>query len=60
MPLDPVVRPEADAVAFFVSPNVGEEPRPMESVASGGEISRIALALKTCVAAPKSRIAAAP
>jgi DNA repair protein RecN (Recombination protein N) len=42
----------ADAVRFLVSPNLGEEPRPLERVASGGEISRIALALKTCVAAP--------
>jgi DNA repair protein RecN (Recombination protein N) len=39
----------ADAVAFYVSANVGEEPRPLEKVASGGELSRIALALKTCV-----------
>jgi DNA repair protein RecN (Recombination protein N) len=39
-----------DAVQFLVSPNLGEEPRPIEKVASGGEISRIALALKTCVA----------
>jgi DNA repair protein RecN (Recombination protein N) len=39
----------ADAVSFFVSANVGEEPRPIERVASGGELSRIALALKTCV-----------
>ena len=38
-----------DRVAFLVSPNVGEEPRPLDKVASGGEISRIALALKTCV-----------
>lgn len=38
-----------DAVRFLVSPNPGEEPRPIEKVASGGEISRIALALKTCV-----------
>jgi DNA repair protein RecN (Recombination protein N) len=43
----------SDAVRFLVSPNLGEEPRPLEKVASGGEISRIALALKTCVAAPK-------
>jgi DNA repair protein RecN (Recombination protein N) len=41
-----------DAVAFLVSPNVGEEVRPLASVASGGEISRIALALKTCVTQP--------
>jgi DNA repair protein RecN (Recombination protein N) len=42
----------ADALRFLVSPNLGEEPRPLEKVASGGEISRIALALKTCIAAP--------
>jgi DNA repair protein RecN (Recombination protein N) len=40
-----------DAVRFLVSPNVGEEPRPIEKVASGGEISRLALAVKTCLAA---------
>src|SRR6185436_4794261 len=44
----------ADRVDFLVSPNLGEEPRPLEKVASGGEISRIALALKTCLAGPKS------
>ncbi len=44
-----------DAVQFLVSPNVGEEPRPLEKVASGGEVSRIALALKTCVAAAAHR-----
>ncbi len=38
-----------DAVEFLVSANVGEELRPLDKVASGGEISRIALALKTCV-----------
>ena len=43
----------AHRVEFLVSPNSGEEPRPLEKVASGGEISRIALALKTCLAAPK-------
>jgi DNA repair protein RecN (Recombination protein N) len=46
----------ADRVEFLVSANLGEEPRPLEKVASGGEISRLALALKTCLAAPKSRI----
>jgi DNA repair protein RecN (Recombination protein N) len=46
----------ADRVEFLVSPNVGEEPRALEKVASGGEVSRIALALKTCLAAPKSRV----
>jgi DNA repair protein RecN (Recombination protein N) len=45
-----------DEVRFLVSPNVGEEPRPLEKVASGGEISRIALALKTCASgAPAAR-----
>jgi DNA repair protein RecN (Recombination protein N) len=45
-----------DEVRFLVSANVGEEPRPLEKVASGGELSRIALALKTCVAVqPKRR-----
>jgi DNA repair protein RecN (Recombination protein N) len=38
-----------DVVQFLVSPNLGEELRPLERVASGGELSRIALALKTCV-----------
>jgi DNA repair protein RecN (Recombination protein N) len=42
----------ADRVEFLVSPNLGEEPKALEKVASGGEISRIALALKTCLAAP--------
>jgi len=41
-----------DAVEFLVSPNLGEAPKPIEKIASGGEISRIALALKTCVSAP--------
>lgn len=39
----------ADRVEFLVSANLGEEPRSLEKVASGGEISRIALALKTCL-----------
>ncbi len=44
----------ADRVEFLVSANSGEQPRPLEKVASGGEISRIALALKTCLAGPKT------
>ena len=43
----------ADRAEFLVSPNLGEEPRPLEKIASGGEISRIALALKTCIAAAR-------
>lgn len=38
-----------DAVVFLVSANKGEEPRELSRVASGGEVSRIALAIKTCV-----------
>jgi DNA repair protein RecN (Recombination protein N) len=42
-----------DRVRFLVSPNRGEEPRPLEKVASGGELSRLALALKTCLTVKK-------
>jgi DNA repair protein RecN (Recombination protein N) len=36
-----------DEISFLVSPNKGEELKPLEKTASGGELSRIALALKT-------------
>jgi len=39
-----------DHVEFLLSPNPGEEPKPLEKIASGGELSRVALALKTCIA----------
>ena len=35
-----------DSVEFLISANRGEEPRPLAKVASGGELSRIMLALK--------------
>src|SRR4051812_4863788 len=38
-----------DEVTFLVSPNRGEELKPMDKIASGGELSRIALALKTAI-----------
>jgi DNA repair protein RecN (Recombination protein N) len=38
-----------DRVEFHVSPNPGEELRPLERSASGGELSRLMLALKTVV-----------
>jgi len=38
-----------DSIVFLVSANKGEEPRELAKVASGGEVSRIALAIKTCV-----------
>jgi DNA repair protein RecN (Recombination protein N) len=37
-----------DAVEFLIAPNAGEEPRPLDRIASGGELSRAALALKAC------------
>jgi DNA repair protein RecN (Recombination protein N) len=39
-----------DEVEFFISTNVGIPPKPLKQVASGGEISRIMLALKTILA----------
>jgi len=39
-----------DSVEFFVSPNPGEELRPLARIVSGGELSRIMLAIKTLVA----------
>ena len=42
-----------DRVEFFVSPNPGEDPRPLARIASGGEISRLMLALKTVSAPPE-------
>ncbi len=40
----------ADLVEFYITTNVGEAPRPLAKVASGGEVSRIMLALKTILA----------
>ena len=37
-----------DRIAFLIAPNAGEEPKPLDRIASGGELSRLALALKTC------------
>ncbi|MFW6303541.1 MAG: DNA repair protein RecN [Candidatus Sumerlaeota bacterium] len=36
----------ADHVEFLISPNAGEDIRPLRRIASGGELSRIMLALK--------------
>ncbi len=36
----------ADEVEFLISPNLGEAPKPMAKIASGGELSRIMLAIK--------------
>ena len=39
-----------DEVEFLISANLGEEPKPLSKIASGGEISRIMLALKSILA----------
>ncbi len=39
-----------DKVEFFISLNPGENPKPLAKIASGGEISRIMLALKNVLA----------
>ena len=36
----------ADAVEFMLSPNLGQPPMPLARIASGGELSRVMLALK--------------
>lgn len=40
----------ADAVEFLISANPGEPPKPLGKIASGGELSRIMLAIKTVLA----------
>lgn len=39
-----------DTVEFLISANKGEEPKPIAKIASGGELSRIMLALKSVIA----------
>ena len=39
-----------DRAAFYISMNPGEEARPLEQIASGGELSRIMLGMKTVFA----------
>ena len=39
-----------DSIEFLLSLNVGEQPRPMQNIASGGELSRIMLAIKSVFA----------
>ncbi|KAB2852575.1 MAG: DNA repair protein RecN [Ignavibacterium sp.] len=39
-----------DEVEFYISTNIGEDVKPLTKVASGGEVSRIMLSLKTILA----------
>ncbi|MES2179246.1 MAG: DNA repair protein RecN [Gemmatimonadota bacterium] len=50
IPLREIGPEGAEAVEFRVSLNVGHEERPLARVASGGELSRVMLALKTILA----------
>lgn len=50
LPLGSVSSAGAEEVEFRVSLNKGFEPRPIAQVASGGELSRVMLALKTILA----------
>jgi DNA repair protein RecN (Recombination protein N) len=44
-----------DQVQYLISANPGEPLGPVEEIASGGELSRVMLALKTCVEAGQGR-----
>jgi DNA repair protein RecN (Recombination protein N) len=46
-----------DQIELRMSPNPGEEPRPLERIASGGELSRLMLALKTVVGTARAGVA---
>lgn len=46
----PLTRTGTDQIDFRLAANVGESPKPLKQVASGGEISRIMLALKSVFA----------
>jgi DNA repair protein RecN (Recombination protein N) len=48
-----------DAAEFFVSPNPGEDLRPLARIVSGGELSRIMLAIKTLTATSRRGFSAA-
>ena len=43
-----------DRVEFLIAPNVGENLKPLAQIASGGELSRIILALKAIMATKES------
>jgi len=43
-----------DRAAFMIAPNVGEAMKPLAAIASGGELSRVVLALKAILAGTES------
>src|SRR5262252_1630410 len=42
----------SDQIEFYFSPNPGEPPKPLAKIASGGELSRLMLAMKSLVLSP--------
>jgi DNA repair protein RecN (Recombination protein N) len=51
----PVVGPfGVDEIEFLIAPNPGENAKPLARIASGGELSRVALAAKTVLASSDS------
>lgn len=46
----PLVSHGQDSVEFYISTNPGEAPKPLARIASGGELSRITLAIKNALA----------
>lgn len=55
IPLEKINNNGADEIRMLFSANLGEEPKTIQKVASGGELSRIALAIKA-VSAQKDNI----
>ncbi|GAB1371681.1 DNA repair protein RecN [Candidatus Kapaibacterium sp.] len=45
-----ILRNGINNIEFFISTNLGESPKPLQSVASGGEVSRIMLSIKNILA----------
>jgi DNA repair protein RecN (Recombination protein N) len=50
-----ILRNGTDAVEFYFSANVGEEVKPLSNIISGGEMSRLMLAVKTIVNTEKGK-----
>lgn len=48
-----------DAIEILIAPNRGEEPKPMQRIASGGELSRIQLAIAAALFKASTKAAAA-
>ena len=46
----PVSETGADRATFMIAPNIGEDLKPLSTIVSGGELSRVVLALKAILA----------